>query len=150
MKRLGILSIALAAALSLAACGGSSDSASEKASTTQADPGGTSTPDTTADDPTTSVAPTDAPTTTSANPLADGVPSCDGLTVGSDMAEFEQGCMQGDTIIVSLGYDCGVSGKELIYVAPDEDAGEIYFGVPGEEAKKGATSEDFFAFMEAC
>lgn len=84
------------------------------------------------------------------NPLTSGVSSCDELTEGADMADFEGGCMKGDTIVASLGYTCKTSGKDLTYVSPDEDAGEIFYGVPGEGAKKGSTSEDFFAFMKSC
>jgi predicted small secreted protein len=84
------------------------------------------------------------------NPLTDGVPSCSDLKAGADMADFEQGCTNGDTIVASLGYDCGKSGDKLVYVAPDEDAGEIYYGVPGKKAEKGKTADDFWAFMKSC
>lgn len=86
----------------------------------------------------------------SGNPMTEGVPPCSDLKAGVDMADFEEGCMRGDTIVASLGYDCETSGDELVYVAPDEDAGEIYFGLPGKKAQKAAASEDFWLFKERC
>lgn len=150
MKRhLATLTILVLSATTLAACGGSSSDSSDTSSTRPAETTAT-------DDATTTAPDSDTPPTEetepegSDNPFTEGVPSCDDLTAGVDMAQFEQGCVSGDTLIASLGYSCNVSDEEIIYVAPDEDAGEIYYGVPGEEAMKGSTAEDFFAFMDEC